>query len=388
MNNFTFYNPAKIIFGRDIESGIGAEVKKYSPNILLHYGGGSIKQNGVYDKVMASLLDAGITVTELPGVKPNPRLALVHEGIELCKKNGIDFVLAVGGGSAIDSAKAIALGVPDNGEVWDFYAGKRKPEKALPIGTVLTIPAAGSESSSGSVITNENGLVKTGFVSELIIPKFSFLNPETTMSLPPYQVSCGATDIIAHLLERYFTNVTHVDYTDRLIEASLRTMIHNTRLVLKDLKNYDYRAEMMWCGTLAHNNLMDTGRIGDWASHDMEHQLSAFYDIAHGAGLAIIFPAWMKYVWRHDPERFVQYAVRVMHVEAPFADKETIITEGIAKFENFLRAIGMPVRMSELGITGERIPEMATKARFGQTTLGQFVKLTQDDIEAIYRLAL
>ncbi len=331
MDNFTFQNTTKIIFGKGAENNVGLEVSKYSKKILLHYGGGTIKKTGLYDRVITSLKDAGVEFIELGGVKPNPRLSLVQEGIKICRENNIGFILAIGGGSVIDSSKAISIGSMYNGDVWDFYLGKSEITQALPIGTILTIPAAGSESSTGSVITNEDGFYKRAVNSELIYPKFSILNPELAFTLPKYQVACGSADIMAHLMERYFTNSQHVELMDRLIEATLKTVINNVTQVLDKPDNYDAWAEIMWSGTVAHNNLLNTGRVGDWGSHDIEHELSGIYDVAHGAGLAVIFPAWMKYVYKHDINRFAQFAVRVWNVENSFWSPEKTAIEGIKK---------------------------------------------------------
>ena len=297
MENFVYHNPTKIIFGKGMGDRVGEEVKLFSKKILLHYGGGSIKQIGLYAKVVKSLREAGVEFVELPGVKPNPRLSLVRTGIEICRENGLDFILAVGGGSVIDSAKAIAMGVPYHGDVWDFFTGRAELHKALPVGTILTIPAAGSEASTASVITNEDGLYKRGFNSDLLYPRFSILNPELAFTLPKHQVACGAFDILAHIMERYFTNTQHVELTDRLCEATMKTIINNIPLVFGDPENYDAWAEVMWAGTVAHNNLLNTGRTGDWASHDIEHEISAIYDVAHGAGLAVVFPVigWKRW---------------------------------------------------------------------------------------------
>lgn len=388
MENFVFKNATKIIFGCGMEQRVGAETRLYSSKVLLHYGGGSIKNTGLYEKVVNSLKNEGVTFVELPGVQPNPRLSLVREGIRLCRENGIDFILAVGGGSVIDSAKAIAVGVPYKGDVWDFYNGKAEVDKALPVATVLTIPAAGSEASPSSVITNEDGWYKRGLTTEWIRPVFSILNPELTYSLPAYQTACGAADIMAHIMERYFTNVKNVDLTDRLCEATLKTIIKNVPSALAEPNNYDFRAEILWASTIAHNDLLGTGRIGDWASHDIEHEMSGIYDIAHGAGLAIVFPAWMKYVYKHDINRFVQFAVRVWDVEMDFASPERTALEGIQRLENFFKSIGLPIRFSDLAIPEERIDEMASKCTAGDTkTVGNFVRLNKKDIGSIYTLA-
>jgi len=389
MNNFTFQNTTKIIFGKGNESTVGSEVSRYSKKVLLHYGGGSIKKSGLYDKVVNSLKEAGVEYIELGGVKPNPRLSLIYEGIDLCRKNDIDFILAVGGGSVIDSAKGIAVGVLYDGDVWDLYTRKGSTEKALPIGTILTIPAAGSESSGSSVVTKEEGQLKRDIGYDFIKPQFSILNPELCSTLPPYQVACGAADIMAHIMERYFTNTPNVELTDRLSEATLLTVINNIPRVLEDLNDYDAFAEVMWAGTIAHNGLLGTGRQEDWSSHKIEHELSGIYDIAHGAGLAIVFPAWMKYVYKTNVDRFVQFAVRVWKVEQDFANPEKTVLEGIARMEDFFRSIGLPVRLSEAGITDDRFEEMAQKAidAVEEDSFGSFRELKKEDIVNIYKLA-
>ncbi|PIO96636.1 iron-containing alcohol dehydrogenase [Pleomorphomonas carboxyditropha] len=388
MENFTFLNPTKIIFGRDTEASAGAETARYSKKILLHYGGGSIKASGLYDRVCASLKAAGVEWVELGGVKPNPRLSLVQEGVRLCKQHGLGFILAVGGGSAIDSAKAIAMGAVIDGDVWDFYVGRGAPADALPIGTVLTIPAAGSESSDGSVITNEDGWLKRAVGGPFLYPRFSILNPALCVTLPPFQVACGAADIMAHLMERYFTNVTNVAFTDRLIEATMKTVAAQAPKVLTNPDDYDAWSELMWAGTIAHNNLLNTGRIGDWASHDIEHEVSGIYDVAHGAGLAVVFPAWMKYVLHHDIDRFVQWAVRVWNVDLDVFDKEATAREGIARLEAFFHRIGLGTTLASLGIHDDRIDEMAQKGTNDDSrTLGQFVRLDSRAIADILRLA-
>lgn len=388
MNNFIFSSPTKIIFGKGTENSVASEVKKYSNKILLCYGGGSIKKTGLYNKIVNSLKKADIEFTELGEIKPNPRLSPVKEGIKLCRDHNIDFILAVGGGSTIDTAKAIAIGVPYPGDVWDFYLGKVEITEALPVGVVLTIPATGSEASGSSVITNEDGWYKKSTASDLIRPVFSILNPELTYTLPPYQTACGAADIMAHIMERYFTNVDHVDLTDRLCEATLKTVINNTPIALNEPDNYDARAEIMWSGTIAHNNLLSTGRIGDWASHGIEHELSALYDIAHGAGLSIIFPAWMKYVYKHNVNRFVQFAVRVWDVDMPFESPEAVALEGIRRMSEFFKKIGLPVTLREANIPEDRFEEMADKCTDSdKKTRGQFVVLNKKDVINIYNLA-
>lgn len=389
MENFDFLSPTKIIFGKDTESRVGDEVKKYSSKILLHYGGGSIKKSGLYEKVTSSLKNAGVEFIELTGVKPNPRLSLVHEGIKLCRENGVNFILAVGGGSVIDSAKAISVGIPYSGDVWDFYAGKNTPAESIPVGVILTIAGAGSEASKNSVITNEDGWYKRGLASELIRPKFAVMNPELTCTLPPYQTAAGATDIMAHVMERYFTNVTNVDFTDRLCEAALKTLIKNIPLALENPNDYNPRAEIMWAGTIAHNDFLATGRIGDWASHQIEHELSGIYDVTHGAGLAVIFPAWMKYVYKHNLKRFIQFAVRVLDVDQDFESPERTILDGISRLESFFKSIGMPTTLHELGIPEDRLEEMAEKCRMKpEGTIGEIMKLKNKDVLNILKIAL
>ena len=388
MENFTFQNPTRILFGKGVEAQVGQEASAWGKKVLLHYGGESAKKTGLYARVTASLKGAGVSFVELAGVKPNPRLSLVREGIQLCRQHKVDLILAVGGGSVIDSAKAIAAGVLYEGDVWDFFSGKAVVSQALPIGTVLTIPAAGSEASSGTVITNEDGWFKRAFGSEHVYPRFSILNPELAYSLPKYQVACGAADIIAHLMERYFTNTPHVELTDRMIEATVKTVVHHIPRVLVQPDLYDSWAEVMWAGTLAHNNLLNTGRTGDWASHDIEHEISGIYDVAHGAGLAVVFPAWMKYVYKHDVPRFVQFATRIWNVDNDTWNPEGTALEGIAHHEAFLKAIGLPTRLSEMGIGSDRLEEMAAKATANDThAFGNFVPMHQQDVYNILKLA-
>lgn len=386
MQDFVFHNSTKLIFGKDKEQLVGQESVAYSKKLLLHYGGGSIKNSGLYDKVVTSLRKQNIEIFELGGVKPNPRVSLVREGVALCKENDIDFILAVGGGSVIDSAKAIAAGAHYDGDVWDFFEGKSMIKACLPIGVVLTIPAAGSESSSGTVITNEDGWYKRATGHITMRPQFAILNPELTYTLPAYQTACGITDMMAHILERYFTNEKNVEVTDRLCEATLKTIINNAHIVIEDPTNYAARAEIMWSGTIAHNDSLGVGRIGDWASHDIEHELSGIYDIAHGAGLAIIFPAWMKYVYKHDINRFVQFANRVWDIEIDLNNLEKTALAGIKKTEQFFSSIGMPITLKEANIDSDHFEEMAKKGTENRP-LGNFVKLNEEDVLNIYHLA-
>lgn len=388
MLDFDFYSPTEFVFGKGRESECGRLVKKHGGSrVLIHYGGGSAVKSGLIDRVKASLTDSGLTFFELGGVKPNPRDTLVYKGIELAKSEGVDFILAVGGGSVIDSSKAIAVGALYDGDFWDHYCGKAQIQKALPVGTVLTIAAAGSEGSGNSVITKEEGMLKRGAGSDLIRPKFSVLDPELTQTLPAYQTACGATDIMAHVFERYFTNTTEVEITDRLCEAVLMTMVKETPRVIKDPNNYHARANIMWAGMVAHNNIVGVGRQQDWNSHGLEHELSGLYDVAHGAGLAVIMPAWMEYVHSHDVMRFCQMATRVFGCKMNFADPEATALEGIKAFRTFLHNIGMPINFTELGAKEEDIPKLIEKLGVGDGKRGGFVELDKAAVEAIYKIA-
>lgn len=393
MDNFNFYSPAEFVFGKGRESECGKYVKKNGgTKVLIHYGGGSVVRSGLLGRVKESLTAEGISFVELGGVQPNPRDTKVYEGIELCKAEGVDFILAVGGGSVIDSSKAIALGALYDGDFWDFYDKKAVIEKALPVGTVLTIAAAGSEGSGNTVITKTDGMWKRGAGSDVLRPKFSIMNPELTFTLPAYQTACGATDIMAHVFERYFTNTTEVEITDRMCEAVLCTIIKEVPRVLENPENYDARANIMWAGTMAHNNICGVGCEQDWNSHGLEHELSGLYDVAHGAGLAVMMPAWMEFVMSHNAMRFAQMAVRVFGVAMNFENPEETAKLGIKAFRKFLRSIGMPINFAELGAKEEDIPELAEKfavTKIGANgTTGGFVKLTKDDAEKIYRIAL
>ena len=391
MNNFTFYSPTYFVFGKEEENNVGKYVKRFGgTKVLIHYGGGSVVRSGLLDRVKASLEREGIAYVTLGGVKPNPRSGLVYEGIELCRKEQVDFVLAVGGGSTIDSSKAIAAGTVYEGDFWDFYMGKPVTE-ALKVGTILTIAAAGSEGSPDSVITREEGMLKRGASGEAFRPTFSILNPELTQSLPPYQTACGITDIMAHLFERYFTNTRDVEVTDRLLEGLLMTMVHEGPKVIADPNDYQARANIMWTGMIGHNNSCGVGRDQDWSSHNLEHELSALYDCAHGAGLAVVFPAWMEYTMHHDVMRFAQVANRVWGCPMDFAHPEATAKAGIRAFREFLKSIGMPQTMAELGGKEEDIPYLAHTAAWGNGnggTMGGFVVLDEKDMENIYRLML
>jgi hypothetical protein len=387
VENFTFQNATKIIFGRGTESQAGKETALLGKKALLHYSGKSIRASGLYDKVCASLKAAGVEFIELAGVKPNPRLSLVREGIRICREKKIEVILAVGGGSVIDSAKGIAIGVPYAGDVWDFYAKKATAKESLPVGVVLTLPAAGSEASNGSVLTNEDGMYKKDTGADCLRPKFAIMNPELTFTLPPYQTACGAADIMAHVLERYFTQVPAVAFTDRLCEATLKTIIEATPVALANPTDYDARAEIMWAGTIAHNDILGTGRAGDWASHYIEHEMSGIYDVAHGAGLAVIFPAWMKQVYKLNINRFAQFATRVWGVELSFEHPERSALEGIERMTAFFKAIGLPTSFKEAGLPSDKLEEMAKKAT-EKGPLGSFAKMGTKEVISVYKLAL
>ena len=391
MENFRFYSPTCFVFGKDKEDEAGAYVKSFGGSkVLIHYGGGSVVRSGLLDRVKASLDKEGIAYCLLGGVKPNPRSGLVYEGIELCRKEEVDFILAVGGGSVIDSSKAIAAGTIYDGDFWDFYQGK-KIEKALPVGTVLTIAAAGSEGSGDSVITKEEGMFKRGAGSDAIRPKFSILDPALTQTLPPYQTAAGITDIMAHLYERYLTNSEEVEVTDRLIEGLLLTMIHEGPRVIADPNNYEARANIMWAGTVAHTNLCGVGRSQDWNSHNIEHELSALYDCGHGAGLAVTMPAVFTYQMNHNVMRFAQVAVRVWGCQMDFAHPEVTAKAGIEAFRSFLISLGMPKNLEELGGKEEDIPKLVEVLCHGDGrngTISGFVTLDETDCENIYRMML
>jgi len=386
MDNFTFCSPTKFIFGKDTELQVGEELKNYNCKVLLHYGGGSIKTSGLYDRVKTSLESANIDYIELGGVQPNPRLSLVNKGIELCREHNIGLVLAVGGGSVIDSSKAIALGTPYNGDVWDFYEGKAQPEKCLTVATILTIPAAGSESSPNTVITNDIAPkpLKYGFGAQMLRPAFSILNPELIYTLSKYQIACGSADILAHLCERYFTNSKGVSLNDRLLEQTMKETMRAADKIINGEPEYSDWANLMWCSTMAHNNVLGVGRAQDWGSHAIEHEVSAIYDIAHGAGLAIVMPSWMEYVKSNDINRFAEFAVNAMGVEPNFFNLEETANKGIKAFRNFMKSIGLPTTLKEADIPKDKIEEMATKCfRDGTRKVGQFVELTVDSVKEI-----
>lgn len=388
MDNFNFYSPTEFVFGKGRENECGKYVKKYGgTKVMVHYGSGSAVRSGLIDRVKASLEAENIEYVMLGGVQANPRDTKVYEGIDLCRKEKVDFILCVGGGSVIDSAKAIALGVPYDGDFWDFYEGGKSIKAALSIGVILTIAAAGSEGSGDSVITKEEGMLKRGYGSDLLRSKFSVMNPELTETLPAYQTACGATDIMAHVFERYFTNTTEVEVTDRLCEAVLLTMVKETPRVIADPHNYQARANIMWAGTVAHNGLVGVGRSQDWNSHGIEHELSGLYDCAHGAGLAVIMPSWMEYVYKHNVMRFAQVATRVWGCPMNFENPEETALNGIRCFRRFLREIGMPINFAELGAKEEDIPTLVDKFGLGDGKTGGFMQLSSEDIANIYMIA-
>ena len=391
MENFNYYTPTRVVFGRGTESETGTLVKDQGcGKVLVHYGGGSVVRSGLLDRVYRSLDEAGISYVSLGGVVPNPRLSLVYEGIELCRKEGVDFILAVGGGSVIDSAKAIGYGLANEGDVWDFYEGKRMPSGCMPIGVVLTISAAGSEMSNSSVITNENGWLKRGCNTDYGRVKFAVMNPEITMTLPKYQTASGCVDIMMHTMERYFNQSENMELTDGISEHLIRTVMRNAKILMDEPDNYDARAEVMWAGSLSHNGLTGCGTDGgDWASHQLEHELGGMFDVAHGAGLAAVWGSWARYVLDARPARFAQFAVNVMGVEPGADDTETAL-KGIAAMEEFYRSIEMPVCVKDMGIemTEEQMQELAEKCSFfGKRTIGCVKKLNKDDIYQIYKNA-
>ena len=389
MYGFQYYTPTRVIFGKGAESRTAELIRAFDGSkVLIHYGGGSVVRSGLLKRVTDSLEAAGISYVTLGGAVPNPRLGLVYEGIGLCRKEGVDFLLAVGGGSAIDSAKAIGYGVANEGDVWDFYDYKRKAAGCLPLGVILTIAATGSEMSDSSVITKEEGLVKRGYSSDYGRPKFAIMNPELTMTLPDYQTACGCTDIMMHTMERYFTNGGNMEITDALAEGLLRTVMTNAEILVHDPQNYDARAEVMWAGSLSHNGLTGCGNDGgDWMTHKLEHELGGLYDVAHGAGLAAIWGSWARYVYQHCLPRFWRFAVNVMGVEPEGTDEE-IALKGIEALEDFFRRIHMPTNLRELGVnaTEEDLVTMAHKCAVGVgVAMGSARLLREEDMLAIFR---
>lgn len=392
MENFAYYTPTKVVFGKDEEKNVGKLAKDFgAKKVLIHYGGGSAVRSGLIDKIKTSLTEENISFVELGGVKPNPRLSLIYEGIKLAKENSVDFILAVGGGSVIDSAKGIGYGIanPDIEDVWDLYIGKKKTQKCAPIGVVLTIAAAGSEMSGGSVVTKEDEQLKRSYGCDNARPKFAIMNPELTYTLPKYQIACGVVDIMMHTMERYFSPVGNLELTDKIAEGLLRTMIKYGKLSLENPHNYEARAEIMWASSLAHNGLTGCGGIGDWSTHQLEHDLGGVYDIAHGAGLSAVWGSWARYVYKENPKRFVQFAENVFGIEKIGTDEEISI-KGIEAMENFYKDIEMPISISETGInlSDEDVEMLAEKcSNNGTRYIGSFKKLFKEDMAKIYSMA-
>lgn len=392
MNNFQFYTPTRVIFGKGVENCVGEEVKaRGASKLLVHFGGGSVKKSGLLDRVEASLKAAGVNYVLLGGVQPNPRLTLVREGIDLCRKEKVDMILAVGGGSTIDSAKAISLGVPYGGDVWDFYEGKAKPSSVLPTCSILTIAAAGSETSANSVITNEDGWMKRGFGNDMMRPVFTLMNPELLYTLPVYQTACGVVDIIMHTFERFFSPGGINEVTDRIAEAILRTVMQYGAVCVSDPQNYEARSEVMWAGSLSHNQITGLGRVTDWATHQLEHELGGMFDVAHGAGLAAMWGSWARYVYKNDAMRFARYGVNVLGLNLNYENPEETALAAIAVTETYFKSIGMPVSIPELmgrALTEDEMKELAVKCTtFGKRKIGGLVKLGEQEILDIYRMA-
>lgn len=391
MTNFEFYCPTRVFFGRDQHKRVGEIIKGYGfKKVLLHYGGGSIKKTGLYDEVVKALNEAGIEFVELGGVQPNPVLGLAKKGIEICRKENVDLILAVGGGSAIDSAKVIALGAGNDCDPWLFYTKKREPKSALPVGTILTLSATGSETSSSAVITNEELKLKRGLNSDFNRPLFSIMNPELTFTVSPYQTACGIVDIMMHTLERYLTQKGEAEVTDRIAESVLKSTIHAGRAALKNPTDYEARATLMWAGSLSHNNLTGLGRDYFMVSHQIEHEISGMFpEVAHGAGLAVVFPAWAKYAYKYNIPRFCQYAVRVWNCEMDYENPESTAIAGIEATSRFFKEIGMPSTLGELNITEDSIEEMAVKCtNYGERTLPGYIEYGKKEIMDILRLCL
>lgn len=391
MNDFVYYTPTKVIFGKDKENGVGSELKKVgATKVLVHYGTGSVIRSGLLDKVRTSLNEAGIPFAELGGVVPNPRLSLVYQGIELGRREKIDFILAVGGGSVLDSAKAIGYGIPYSGDVWDFYDRKKQAEAIVPVGDILTLAATGSEMSNSSVITKDEGGIKRGYSNNLGRPVFSILDPQLTTTLPPFQTSCGCTDIIMHTLERYFTAKGNMDITDEMARGVVKTVMKHAPVLLADPENYQSRAEVMWAGSLSHNGLTGCGNGGDdFATHRLEHELSGMYDVAHGAGLAALWGSWARYVMDDCLWRFRKFAVEIMDIPEEGSDRQ-IALKGIEAMEDFFRSINMPVSMSQLGVhpSDEDIQILARKCSDAVGGhIGAAKVLYPEDFVKIYQMA-
>lgn len=389
MENFTFHSPTEFVFGKDMEQETGKLLERSGARkVLLHYGGGSIKKTGLFDRVTESMKQRGVDFVELGGAKPNPVDSLVYRGIELCRKERCDFVLAVGGGSAIDSAKAIAAGVKYDGDFWDFFDKKASIRDALPVGVVLTIPAAGSEGSVATVITREDQGLKRGTGSDLLRPRFAVINPELTYTLPAWQTAAGVVDMMSHILERYISGTKNVILTDRLCEATLISIMEAARRVTQESENYEARATICWAGTIAHNGILGVGRQEEWTTHALEHELSALYDMTHGAGLAVLFPAYMEYTLEEDVERYYRLATQVFGVAPNHYDRKAVALEGIRRLREFFREIGMPITLKEAGARKEDIPKLLSTLEKNQgAEFGSFMKLNLEDARRIYEMA-
>lgn len=389
MNNFVFYSPTEFVFGKATEMQVGALARKHGARkVMIVYGGGSVVRSDLLDRVKQSLQEAGIEYCLMGGVQPNPVDTKVYEGIEFCRREQADMLLPVGGGSVIDTAKAIAAGVLYEGDFWDFYIGKAKVTKALKVAVVLTIPAAGSEGSGNTVITKLDGLQKLSLrVPEVLRPVFSIMNPELTYTLPPFQTACGVADMMAHIMERYFTNTQEVEIGDRLCEGTLMAIINEAPKVMRNPEDYGARANLMWAGMIAHNGTCGVGCEEDWASHFLEHEISAIYGVTHGAGLSVIFPAWMTWMVEHNVGKIAQYAVRVWGVPES-EDKKAVALEGIGKLKAFFSSLGLPVTFKELGVENPDIDRLADSLHRNKGELvGNYVKLTKQDSKEIYHLA-
>lgn len=388
MLNFEYFTPTKVVFGKGAENKVGKLIREqHCKKVLVHYGGNSAKSSGLLDRIYESLELADISYVSLGGVVPNPRISKVYEGIELCKKEGVDFLLAVGGGSVIDSAKAIAYGIANEGDVWDFYDHIRVPKTCAPVGAVLTIAAAGSEMSDSSVLTNENGGLKRGLNSNLCRCKFAVMNPELTYTLPEYQTMSGCVDIMMHTMERYFTLEKDTDLTDCLAESLIKTVMKYALVLKDDPCNYNARAQVMWASSLSHNGLTGCGTRGDWACHQIEHEIGGMFDVAHGAGLAAVWGSWARYVSPVDYSRFAKFAVNVMGVSPDGKDDRELALAGIEAMEDFYRSVNMPTSLKELGVeaTEDQLEEMSYKCTFmGRRTIGGFKSLDKEDIMNIY----
>ncbi|MBR5509915.1 MAG: iron-containing alcohol dehydrogenase [Lachnospiraceae bacterium] len=391
MVNFEYYAPTQVVFGKDTELQTGKLVKEYGASkVLVHYGGSSAKKSGLLDRVCASLGEAGIPYVTLGGVVPNPRLSLVREGIALCKKEGVDFLLAVGGGSVIDSAKAIGYGLFNDCDPWLFFDRQTQAKGCTPLGAVLTIAAAGSEMSNSCVITNEDGWLKRGYSTNYARCRFAVLNPELTCTLPAYQTASGCVDIMMHSMERFFSHAKGTELTDGICESLIRTVMKQAKVLRDDPSNYDARADVMWASSLSHNGLTGCGTTGDWATHQIEHELGGMFDVAHGAGLAAVWGSWARYVYQEEPEKFAQFAVNVLDIPAGKKSAEDLAMEGICAMEDYFRSIHMPTSLTELGIspTDAQIEDMAQKCmHFGKRTIGGFKVLKAEDVVKIYHMA-